>query len=833
VLYQVLTGRFPYCVTGRMRRVLDSIAQSMPTDPRKHSGEIDDEVATIVLTCLAKDAARRYQSAGELAADIRRYLAGEPIAAKRDSRWYVLRKTAARHRTPIAAVCLIMLLLAGSSAICWSLMLRARESEKRSQENLRESLLAQARARRESLAQGRRTESLTALTQAAAIRPGVDVRGEVISSLAVPDIRTRFLPTPPGLYLAAISRDGSSGVATDVQGTHGEVAIVAFPDGAVLGRIPPPDDRASEILRFYSNRRRFIRVFDRPGAQRRLEVWRVPEADLLLAITDVPDRASFDISADEQTLAVGRTDRAIHFYNMESGAETRRIELDRDPSYLRFDPTGRRLIRFHARDTDASILDIETGQSSRILEGTPIAFAAEWSPDGRLIAAAQNDLVRLWDVEQRQEVAMFAGHDTTIVYLAFSHSGRLLISEDWGGRANIWDLATLRPVLRPDIKRAVFSADDRYISGGVVNQGGSVGAIGEWTSDLPYALVAPSVTSAGARTQSGVLDPGGRIAIAAVVDAENDAHGLEFFDVRGRRAMGRIACKDVGGLLFATSDSSVFAITSGGVVRWPIRIDGATVRVGPPQLVSAEIPDQFGVSSDGKRVAYVARAGPRFKILDLADPPRVRTFETMPTATLTTVSPDGRWAFVSAWHAAGGEVWDLDAGKVVARLPISPNSVARFRHDGQLSILEFGAVSLVRAGLWSEARRVKLPSDSMKFSTSGDGRVMAGFDSHSVIHLMDLNRSDVIATFSPPDLHGFIDSALSADGATLAAFGLRGGYLQVWDLRKIRAALARMGLDWDHPQLPVGPPADAPALRLEVDSCSLVPPGRKGSLAGP
>src|SRR5262249_1908117 len=155
VLYQVLTGQFPYAVTGRMRRVLENIAQSAPTDPRKHVAEIDDEVATIVLTCLAKDAARRYESAGELAADIRRYLAGEPIAAKCDSRWYVLRKTAARHRAAIAAVCLIMFLLAGSSAICWSLMLRARESEKRSQENLRESLLAQARARRESLAQGR------------------------------------------------------------------------------------------------------------------------------------------------------------------------------------------------------------------------------------------------------------------------------------------------------------------------------------------------------------------------------------------------------------------------------------------------------------------------------------------------------------------------------------------------------------------------------------------------------------------------------------------------------------------------------------------------------
>src|SRR5262249_3728378 len=39
--------------------------------------------------------------AGDLGHDISRYLAGEPIEAKRDSHWYVLKKTARRYRIPL------------------------------------------------------------------------------------------------------------------------------------------------------------------------------------------------------------------------------------------------------------------------------------------------------------------------------------------------------------------------------------------------------------------------------------------------------------------------------------------------------------------------------------------------------------------------------------------------------------------------------------------------------------------------------------------------------------------------------------------------------------
>lgn len=96
--YQALTGKFPYSVVGNLRDVVDRILTAESIRPRLLDASITDEVETIVLMCLSKERERRYQSAGELAQDLRRYLAGEPIAAKRNSTWYMLRKTLRRHR---------------------------------------------------------------------------------------------------------------------------------------------------------------------------------------------------------------------------------------------------------------------------------------------------------------------------------------------------------------------------------------------------------------------------------------------------------------------------------------------------------------------------------------------------------------------------------------------------------------------------------------------------------------------------------------------------------------------------------------------------------------
>jgi len=112
MLYYMLTGRFPYEVVGRLHDVLNNILQAEPVRPRQLRPEINDELETIVLKCLQKERKRRYQTAGELAQDLTHYLAGEPIAARRDSVLYLLRKQFRRgvQRSPRVAYVGVLLL---------------------------------------------------------------------------------------------------------------------------------------------------------------------------------------------------------------------------------------------------------------------------------------------------------------------------------------------------------------------------------------------------------------------------------------------------------------------------------------------------------------------------------------------------------------------------------------------------------------------------------------------------------------------------------------------------------------------------------------------------
>lgn len=117
IMYEVVSGRMPYPVNGPMTEVMRNIESFEPPPPsrltRAPDGPwVDGEVSTIILKALAKDPARRYSTAAGLRNDIVRYLAGEAIEARRDSTWYIIRKTAARHRVGFAIAAVAFLLLA-------------------------------------------------------------------------------------------------------------------------------------------------------------------------------------------------------------------------------------------------------------------------------------------------------------------------------------------------------------------------------------------------------------------------------------------------------------------------------------------------------------------------------------------------------------------------------------------------------------------------------------------------------------------------------------------------------------------------------------------------
>ncbi len=125
MLYEMLTGQFPYKVVGNIQDVLKNIAEVDPKKPSLVGRRINDEVETIVLKALAKEKERRYQSANAFADDLSRYLKGQPIEAKRDSATYMVRKMISRHRVPVTVAAAFLAIVAFSGWVWWNQTVQA------------------------------------------------------------------------------------------------------------------------------------------------------------------------------------------------------------------------------------------------------------------------------------------------------------------------------------------------------------------------------------------------------------------------------------------------------------------------------------------------------------------------------------------------------------------------------------------------------------------------------------------------------------------------------------------------------------------------------------
>lgn len=119
VLYQMLTGRMPYDVSSGFASSLRNIESAEPTPIRHAIGGVHADLEAIVMTALAKDPGGRYRGIGDMARDLRAYLAGEPIQARQESAWRVLSRRARRYRAIvwIGGSALVLVCAAGAFAV--------------------------------------------------------------------------------------------------------------------------------------------------------------------------------------------------------------------------------------------------------------------------------------------------------------------------------------------------------------------------------------------------------------------------------------------------------------------------------------------------------------------------------------------------------------------------------------------------------------------------------------------------------------------------------------------------------------------------------------------
>jgi hypothetical protein len=173
-------------------------------------------------------------------------------------------------------------------------------------------------------------------------------------------------------------------------------------------------------------------------------------------------------------------------------------------------------------------------------------------------------------------------------------------------------------------------------------------------------------------------------------------------------------------------------------------------------------------------------------------------------------SPDGRWVATSTWQGSDVKVWDTASGALAWELPCG-NAHVGFSPDGRWLVTALDhEYRLWHVDSWSPGITIRSGSGiPEKFAFTHDGGLLA-LNRSNLVRLVDPESGRELATLEPPPEYprGFPSPSFSPDGGRLAV--PIDWVILVWDLRLIRAQLARMGLDWDAPPIPAEETAPTP-----------------------
>lgn len=446
IFYEALTGRPPFS-SGSPLNTLSLVMHAAPERPRTVNSAVPRDLETIALKCLEKEPEKRYASAAALANDLRLFLEGRPITARRISTAEKLRRWTKRNPTVAALLAAVFVSLAAGTIISTLLAFRAewnaerarneaqradqnataaksaeqtarsaeqaaKDAERARTEQLWRSLIERARAGRTSGRIGQRYDGLTALKQAAEIRPTLEIRNEAIACMALVDLR----PAPPGTpvpkYLGGTFNSGQGAIPIDpVTGweavRHPDALELRRPKGKTELRLSMPAEPRGVVWR---PDRKLLAVGCEDMA---IHVWRIPGGErqtLLQGCLAAPYDLAFSPSG--RFLCSREIGGAIRIWDPILGRQLVWSGAPGTPFY--FGPRDEQLY-----ETRTTIWELAPGVECRVLhhslngarDGTgPLhrSFTARFDHTGRRLITSGREAV-VWDPETGRELARVPG----------------------------------------------------------------------------------------------------------------------------------------------------------------------------------------------------------------------------------------------------------------------------------------------------------------------------------------------------------------------------------------------------------------------------------------
>jgi WD40 repeat protein/tRNA A-37 threonylcarbamoyl transferase component Bud32 len=770
VLYQMLTGELPF--RGTVRMLLHHVLYDDPRSPRSLNDRLPRDLETICLKCLRKEPSKRYATAGALAEDLRRFLAGQPIQARPIHAWERALKWVRRRPAVAALLALVVFVTAlGFGLVTW----QWRRAEAAGRE-------LEAKNYYQNLALAERELSVPNVGRAEEILDACPERLRGWEWHCLKRLRYGNFPafqqhaaaaygpvfSPDGRYLASGARDGTVKISEVTTGRevltfkrpgHDIYSVAYSADGQRLatgdkaGLIIVWSTTTGEILQELEGHKGTVsRVLFSPDGERiassswdcTFKLWELATRRPIHTFSsDNGPPAVVGFLSGGRDLVTCSTGGTVIVWETTTGRQISSFRNQVDRIQCRaLSHDGRRLA-LGCQDGLVTVCDLATGQKILTLPGhTLVVYGIAFSPDDRrLVSGGYDKTLKVWDTTTGQETLTLHGHSDTVNGLAFSPSGEYLASASRDGGVKLWDARPL-PKAEKDPQVLTLRAHKDRVLGVTFSPDGLRLASASW--DGTVKLWDPHT---GQETLTFCEHSDYVWAVAFSPDGRQVASTGWDSQVR---------------LWDPTTGRQTHALFGGG---------------GPILSVAFH--------PDGQQLAATMATG-KVKVWDPAKGQEVQLpAHNESRAQSLAFSPDGR-RLVSASLDGEVKVWDTSTWSLLHTLPRHRSTVrcVAISPDSRrlASASEDGTVKIWQIETGEEIHTLQHPDRAFSVAFSPDGRNLASGGWDQIVRIWDAS--------SGKELHelaghaGYVWSvAFSPDGKRLAsATGYAGkGEIKLWD----------------------------------------------------
>ncbi len=861
ILYELLCGRPPFRGATPLA-TLDAIRSQEPIGPHQIDAAIPRDLEAITLKCLEKSPRHRYPSAAALADDLGRFQAGEPVRARSIHRLERFSRWCCRNPLVAGLAASVVLLAIGATVMSIQLgiaqgkttrsladALRAKQQATRSE---LDAQLAFAEAVQVAGSSGQRERSLVALRRAAELASEVSLpedrrqrlRNAVIVGLAKSDLVSDrswsvdiagdvFLATDPDCELyACVEPDGK------------DVCLRRLDDGRVERSLAMPNDLARLIgFRFSRDGSRLGARYESRDEKQRMRIWELSDGRTLGDTVISGFGQAADFSPNGSLVVAAQPDNSVDLFRLPSFEKLPKWQLESGAQTLVISADGDTLAIFH--DATIELYQVESRERTGAFDCPSYAYAMEFSPDGRFLAAGCRDgKIRFYELPSAPPRSdadrripklgdattprmILDGHSAMVVRLAWHPSQPLLASGAMDGKTVLWDLRSQQPLLAVDEKCTNFSRDGRWLGteGGRLRVQLSHSYRRFAQSDAPVPL--PIDLGFYPRGQvTSEIDYWDTLPGSSLVVGQNFFHAV-FRDLATDTALADVnvpACW----FRFGRRGKYMYAASQvAGFCRLPIAREEtpqeSILRIGPPESLSPLPAGPFAIT--GQRLLLTPYLQPT-QVLNLRSGEKQAALGSHPYTFWCDLSPDGRLAATGTMKSSGVRIFDTETGQRVRTLPAG-TAAPWFSPDGSLLVVaESGRFTFYGTEDWQPVHQVQSIAGGIwpsSIAFSADGQIIA-LEMGSRIELIDSESFTPLASFQVAENELVASIRFSGDGRYLISGGGDQHTTHVWDLDRIRRTLRHLALDWKHDE-PLSEFADSQKpIRLQLDLGALTEP---------